>query len=203
MSTWQETNLLPGSIAGARVWRRRLRMWVAIGAVTAGVLISVDVGLRAAVHGPESSHQAAYARLVNRDEVLKAQLVDHARAIEDVRRRTELTARVTTRPDWSLLLAALAAERGDGVSLTSCAVDEIDKGDGVWVTIGGLSLAQADVQAFVIALEQTGLFDEVVLLDTRRAMSGGSERLSFNVAAAITGERASRADAADDGSVGP
>jgi len=59
------------------------------------------------------------------------------------------------------------------------------------------------VQAFVIALEQTGLFDEVVLLDTRRAMSGGSERLSFNIAAAITGEHQARVDADDGGSGAP
>ncbi len=203
MSTWQEMNLIPTSVTASRLWRRRLRVWVTVGAVTAGALVATDIGLRAAVHGPEASHQAAHARLVNREEVLGGQLTDHAKALEDVRRRTELTARVTTRPDWSLLLAALAAERGEGVSLTSCAVDEIDKGEGVRVTVSGLSLAQSDVQAFVIALEQTGLFDEVVLLDTRRAISGGSERLSFNIAAAITGEHQSRADANESGSSAP
>ena len=203
MSTWQETNLLPAGIAAVRLWRRKLRVWVVVGAVTAGALVGMDFGLRTIVHGPESSHQAAHARLINRDEVLRGQLADHAKALEDVQRRTELTARVTTRPDWSLLLAALAEERGDGVSLTSCAVDEIDKGEGVRVTVSGLSLAQSDVQAFVIALEQTGLFDEVVLLDTRRAMSGGSERLSFNIAAAITGEHQARVDADDGGSGAP
>ncbi len=205
MSMTIEGNLLPESIRAARAARGRLRAWVMAGVVVAVVLGLGDLGLRVVVLGPDASEQRAHDQLVKRDADLRDQLEGFALVLADVRRRTALTAQVTTRPDWGLLLAALAAERyedGDDttsdVMLTSCAVNELTKEDGVRIEISGLSLSQASVQRYVIALEETGLFDKVVLIDTRRAISAGGERLAFNLAAEIVGGKDRRVDGAED-----
>lgn len=205
MSVTIEGNLLPESIRAARAHRGRLRAWVLAGVVVAVVLVLGDLGLRVMVLGPDASEQRAHDQLVKRDAELHEQLEGFASVLADVRRRTELTAQVTTRPDWGLLLAALSAERYDDgndatsdVMLTSCAVNELTKEDGVRIEISGLSLSQAKVQRYVIALEETGLFDKVVLIDTRRAVSAGGERLMFNLAAEIVGGKNRRVDGAED-----
>lgn len=195
-----EGNLVPDSIRAARRAKNTLRVWLLVCVVFAAGLVGGGVGLRVLVLGPDAGEQSAQEQLIKRDAELRDRLAQFAKVLDDVKRRTELTAQATTRPDWGLMLAALAEERhhdedgASGVILTSCAVTELTQKDGVRVELSGLSLSQATVQQYVIDLEATGLFDEVVLIDTKRAISPGGERLAFNLAAEIVGGASRRAD---------
>ncbi len=176
-------NLLPSCIAQARRVRSVRKRWTIFIACWCGVLIAGDLALKETMHGPEAASVRAHERLEARLAELAA-LTDEQRAtLADYQRRTELISRVTMRPDWSLLMAALARASRDQVMLASCSVEEPARDGGLRLVVTGVGLEQAAVQAFVLQVEHTGLFGEVVLDETRRVATGGAERVSFRLSA--------------------
>ena len=80
-------------------------------------------------------------------------------------------------------MAALARASSDHVMLASCSVEEATKDGRLRVVVTGVGLDQAAVQAFVLEVEHTGIFGQVVLDETRRVATGSAERVSFRLSA--------------------
>ncbi len=113
---------------------------------------------------------------------------------------------VNGQPDWSMLLASVARLRGDDVVLKSCGLDAAaetirekppekvaDKTTPVAspapmtlparaiVRLQGYGRSQAAVGQFVLRLEQTGLFDDVLLVKTNREPFLDDHAMSFQL----------------------
>lgn len=123
------------------------------------------------------------------------------------RSRGELTTSLTigNQPDWSALLALLSTTLGDRIILRNCKLTTFRKSPGargpvrastvedrsvtgaaresttIQLQLGGLGLAQQAVSEFVLRLEDTSLFRQVKLLDTRREPFLDGHALAFHI----------------------
>lgn len=179
-------NLLPDWVRLQRRLRTRRRKWAGICATLAAVLLVGEVVLYLAVPGPDEVERERLVSLQDRAKALQTTLDQQSSVLAEVRRRARITERITTRPDWSILLAAVSAHRTEHVLLTSCEIQEKEDGKGIRLLLTGLGLSQIEVQQYVLALEATGLFDQITLVETRRTLSPDGERLAFSVDAQIT-----------------
>lgn len=168
--------------------RLRLRGWTMAIATILCAVIGVHIATEILVSGPATSDEEMLTSLKERTTLLEGVLQEQATTLSEVRRRARITERVTTRPDWSVLLGMIATQRGEQVTLTSCEIDELPGGNGVRLLISGFGLSQSEVQQFVLSLENTKLFDQIKLLETRRTLSPDGERLAFS----LDGELAAR-----------
>lgn len=100
---------------------------------------------------------------------------------------------VNGQPDWSLLLALVAKLRGDDLVLNQCGLDAASTSPKTAPAILEVSIAvpllrlkgygktQAAVSQFALRLEETGLFESVSLLKTRRESFLAGEAIGFQV----------------------
>jgi hypothetical protein len=114
---------------------------------------------------------------------------------------------ISEQPDWSALMALLAAKAGDEIVLKTCLVrpkdpdrqvDTRSQGPGALeggaraaqpppaepsmvLGLSGLGLSQAAVSQFVLKLEATGLFAKVTLIDTSRAALERTDAIAFRL----------------------
>ena len=113
---------------------------------------------------------------------------------------------ISEQPDWSGLMALLAAKAGDEIVLKTCLVRPKDPDRGVdyralgpaaegaaraappapaepsmALGLSGLGLSQAAVSQFVLNLERTGLFARVALIDTSRAALDRTDAIAFRI----------------------
>ncbi len=198
-------NLVPSARREAQVCSDRIRFWFMACALYGlgwlGVLVLVgatamndDTGLRdelRQVNGLVAESESELAALQS----------------ELVRSRAELTTSLTIgkQPDWSALLALLSTTLGDRIILRNCKLATRQKTPGmrgpatastvedrsvtgialesttIQLQLGGLGLAQQAVSEFVLRLEQTSLFREVKLLDTRREPFLDGDALAFHI----------------------
>lgn len=181
-------NMLPPSIITARRVRIRLAFWTRI--IIAVLMLALGIGL--ALHilapGPTASQLHAHDSLVIRETELKEDLRKHAADLAEVTRRSKMTERITTRPDWGVLLAAISKKRDEHVVLTGFDIDDGDTVTSVGVVLTGMGLTQAGIQQFVLELENADLFEEVIITETRRTLTREGERLAFSIHAEMTAE---------------
>jgi Tfp pilus assembly protein PilN len=183
---YMNDNLLPQSILAARRVRIRLRTWAMLGLAAGSLVVGLELTARVMVPGPEAAQLQALSTLVEQETALREALREHASDLEEVTRRSRITERITTRPDWGILLAAISEKRADHVVLTAFQIEDGESSSSVRMVLSGMGLTQTGIQQFVLELENTGLFDEVTLLETRRTLSQHGERLAFNINAEIT-----------------
>lgn len=133
--------------------------------------------------------------------------VDRASAeVSQVRTKLEQTSSIlrssraiAEQPDWSSLLALIAAKAGDNVTLKGCSVRPRQPAPPpaartgpaakpapppdptLLVNVLGLASSQAAVSQFALRLESTRLFDRVTLLDTSREPFAGVQLVSFRI----------------------
>ncbi|TSA40288.1 hypothetical protein D4Q85_00010 [bacterium] len=117
--------------------------------------------------------------------------------VEAARSARELTARraVGEHPDWSLLLARLASQRGDSIVLETCDVSAsvifapvVKAGEDAsppvrryTITVAGLGPTQSHVLQYVSAIEGWRVFDKVTLEESRARTIGTQEGHSFRL----------------------
>ena len=104
---------------------------------------------------------------------------------------------VSNQPDWSVLLVLLASELDDDVVLRQCKLTpqvkngssagskDIDalsgqKDQTYLLTLVGYGRTQAAVSRFILDMEQTGLFEQVKLIQTNREHFLSDNAVAFN-----------------------
>ena len=188
-------NLVPSARREAQVRSARIRFWFMTCAIYGlgwlGVLVLVgatalndDTGLRdelRQVNGLVAESESELAAL--RGELARS--------------RAELATSLTIgkQPDWSALLALLSTTLGDRIILRDCKLTTLHKSPGargpvtgvaresttIQLQLGGLGMAQQAVSEFVLRLEETSMFRQVKLLDTRREPFLDGDAIAFHV----------------------
>ena len=207
-------NLVPSARREAQVRSARIRFWFMACAVYGlgwlGVLVLVgatalndDTGLRDELRQVNSLVAESESELA----ALRGELS---------RSRGELTTSliIGKQPDWSALLALLSTTLGDRIILRNCKLTTLRKSSGargpvtastvedrsvtgdaresmtIQLGLDGFGLAQQAVSEFVLRLEETSLFRQVKLLDTRREPFLESDAIAFHIECLLETEEA-------------
>jgi hypothetical protein len=206
--TMPPLNLIPAHRVEARrrrVVRARCAAGVAAYAAAATVAGAAPYLLVGGAEGTELPAQlTAAAAAADRASGELSRAGAELGAVEAVLRSSRAIAE---QPDWSALLALLAAKAGDDVFLKECRVQPREppppaaarpagaaaaakptpaKPAGppppaVVVGLAGLGASQASVSQFALRLEATRLFDRVTLLDSSRQQAAGLDLVGFRI----------------------
>jgi len=187
-------NLIPESVLARREsarWRSRWS-WIIgvaalIGAAAAGMYrVGADDGL--------GSERADLAHVQARLGEIEGRMPGLRAEAARVKRIAGAAAVLSERPDWSLLLDALAEMCGPDIALESVKVEPLDasgqpaapaQAAEVRVRVAGLASKQSEVQAFVLTLERSGVFDRTVPLGSGPRTIGQTEVIAFEVQCTI------------------
>ena len=173
----QSRNFIPSHRREAARRRRRLKAWIGAVAVYAAALVAVYVVAVCAWGVDAGTLDERRQAVATRVEEIRGDIERTQADLADARRTLRANEAIGGHPDWSLLLMLLARHMNDGVVLRQCrlAPPEADDAPAADATAGGWRLQLAGygrevtaVSQFALALEQTGLFDEVRLLKTVR-----------------------------------
>ncbi|MCW5777056.1 MAG: PilN domain-containing protein [Phycisphaeraceae bacterium] len=173
-------NFIPLARLLARSRARRIRAWVAVACVYALAAIAACLGVRMALQGDDTQARTVSLAAAQQMEVSHASTARLKAELADVRRRAEAARQITNRPDWSVLLALLSRDRGDDLALTSCHLESLVEG-GYKLSIGGLSRTPEHITEFTLALERSGVFDRVRLIETVRRATPRGEAVAFSL----------------------
>ncbi|HEX8324423.1 MAG TPA: PilN domain-containing protein [Tepidisphaeraceae bacterium] len=184
-------NLLPVQRQHAKRRGRATRRWVVINCVYGSLLAAVGcVYAWAAVDFGQPASVAAVAVDIEKANTRLTGLRQESLSLKAM---LQSVADVSSRPDWSVLLAAVSQTLGDDVvlnSLTSASdstattpVASAASGEGTprRVQIGGVGRTQQAVTQFVLRIESMGFFDRVQLLQTTPRPWQGSDGIGFQV----------------------
>ena len=207
-------NLVPSARREEQVRSARVRFWfmtcatyglgwLAAFALVGATALNDDTGLGdelRQVNGLVAESKSELAAL--RDELARS--------------RAELTTSLTIgkQPDWSALLALLSTTLGDRIILRNCKLTTLHKSPGargpvtastievrsvrgvaresttIQLQLGGLGMAQQAVSEFVLRLEETSLFRQVTLLDTKREPFLDGDAIAFHIECLLETEEA-------------
>lgn len=103
-----------------------------------------------------------------------------------------LTRSITERPDWSILLSAIARPLEKNLTLREVRVDPLpvqpngnDSGllqmNAARVNVSGVARTQQDVSAYTLALQSLPIFDKVEMIHTDRTTNGNASSVSFEL----------------------
>lgn len=203
-------NLIPMARLEQRRRRRRIRQWFAASAAYLVLLLLVYAALLM-VWGRGNRTLADQLSDARAQVVQTQQAIDElVPALTAAQMNLEASRAVSVQPDWSLLLALLAQECGEDVVLNRVGLTKIPDdpstepsaaaavpANGVTtdapapgaaikrprfkLEVHGFALNQQAVSAFVLALEQTQLFNWVKLDRTSRQAFGTGNAIAFRV----------------------
>ena len=168
---------------------RCVRWWVAACGAACMALFVGLVGVHALGGVDEASLYVEMARIASISDDIRGEADRLGQELAEVDARLATNLAVGGQPDWSVLLALLADTMGEEIALS-----EVRLGRGgdlsapspggrrarptrptgnnesptPGLTIGGVGRTQNAVVHFALRLEETGLFDEVRLVDPRR-----------------------------------
>ncbi len=198
-------NLVPSARREEQVRSDRIRFWfmtcVIYGLGWLAVLVLVGATALNDDAGPRDELRQVNTLIAESESELAALQGELARS------RAELTPSLTIgkQPDWSALLALLSTTLGDRIILRNCKLTTFHKSPGargpvtastikdrpmrgvaresttIQLQLGGFGLAQQAVSEFVLRLEETSLFRQVKLLDTRREPFLNSDAIAFHI----------------------
>jgi Fimbrial assembly protein (PilN) len=196
-------NLIPA--ARREMWRKnaRVRVWMCVAPLCASILAGAYGYLRMSW---ETSTDAFAADVAKADAQIKAVETEtaKARAKADSQRPVLSAAKaVGEQPDWSLLLAMLASSLGDQAVLSSCVLEPAPepaapslkpgaKPDApppkdsarparFTLALTGLAGSQDAVALMVTSLESKKVFDNVTIVEARRATLSGHDAVNFRI----------------------
>lgn len=192
-------NLVPAHRRIARRRARRVRLWCAVCAVYTLALTGAFGGASAA--GRYDANEAEHRlREAEADvEQRRRQIITLVAEAERARRTIEANRGVGDQPDWSVLLSLVATILGDDAALRRCALEPTgternrrgqprpeQRPKGYTLRLVGLAQAQRTVSDIAIRLEQTGLFQKVELLESRRETLRGGDAIVFTIECVLT-----------------
>lgn len=187
-------NLIPKRRLTALRVRARARLWWGVGAVYVAALGSVYAGLRGAVGNDAHDVQAQLDRMATDMNGADAELKQSRAQLAAATRLLGSVQELRGHPDWSALLEAISAMRGEDVVLGSLELaPEMEKGDGPLVSrpsryalrLTGLARDHRAATSFSLELERTGVFSHVTLTDTSAQTIGDKVVVAFGVECAM------------------
>ncbi len=196
----KSVNLIPAYRLEARRQRRRVRRWVGLCAVYTLLCVGCGVYVHMAWM-PQGTWARRLDEATQQIRGIDRDLVELSGQLQAARNQLAINQAITVHPDWSGVLAVISNCLNDRVVLSRCAlrgVTGVDRetpagleGDqplaGLrkpksWeLYLSGLGRSLKDVSRFVLELEQTGLFDRVKLVDTRRRPFLDEQASTFNL----------------------
>ncbi|MEQ9460545.1 MAG: hypothetical protein RIG82_06315 [Phycisphaeraceae bacterium] len=179
-------NLIPKYRIELRRFRRRLQRWTSITIIAlAGTAATVGV-VWASQQQPEQG--ATLANLQSKLSKVNAQIItvraEHARLHE----QTASARIIRHHPNWGLLLDALAAVQGDLIVLRSLRLATPSEASPTEplqqarIDLEGNASDTASVSDYAVRLEATGLFQRVMIDESRR-LDPNDERVRFRILA--------------------
>ncbi len=165
-------SVIPAPRRTARLLARRRLLWIGVNAGTlivggiAGLLVrsvllsggGVSPGALDAARGRLESIVGEQKSLAEELRTVESRLLSHAEA--------------TQHPDWSILLAYISRVAGDEVALDELTLEPGEPPAAFTLAIRGNAVSQNAVTAFVLALEQSGVFTSTALLRSGRTPAG-------------------------------
>lgn len=176
-------NLLSPRLRQLAAIRRRTRLW----ATVLGGYVVLVLGAGGSFAALDSSGPDLAARLKDaqaRLESAKAEFTRSAAALNAERRKVEAASVVSKHPDWSVVLELLARSCSPGLSLTRVDLSRLEVrsaddatrglgknaaavGGGYSIGVQGTAPTQSDATSYVLALERSGVFDRVEIVEAR------------------------------------
>lgn len=218
-------NLIPAHIRESAIVRRRARAWI-VGAVCLAAVLALACALVRFAGGQEQSRLSNDGgRLAERLAAAEASLDSVRSQVREHARRLEASETVGVHPDWSVLLNALAAKRGDDIMLHSVDLRSVEtdpvptpgkrapaeagpasaggpgpapvarRPESYSLRIKGFGLSQGDVVRFVRRLEELGPLVEVQLKESRAQPYLGVPAVGFAAECRLIEGSPARADA--------
>ena len=194
-------NLISGKRLALR--RRRLvnRRWGWVCAILIGVWVTAGLAIRS-MWMPGSNVIEELAQSGSQIEQLAIDLTRQAAQLKQIRAELAAGRAITTRSDWSVVLAVVSRCAGDGLVLRKCQLSPVwdrnaspglrsvgnslhkDELEPVmasqWILqLAGVGKTLEDVSQFVLRLEQTNLFDRVQVVDSGQEVFLGEPATSF------------------------
>ncbi len=175
-------NLMPDYRQEARARRTRIRHWI-IGSWGYGLVLLAGCFFLRVLWGHSDSRVVAdMNRIQAQIQSVNGAIVAMTEELKQHQLTLTANRDLIEHPDWGLLLGLLAQSLGDGLVLRQCQISELTPvqrrdvlvakdqsqvaGRSFLLAIRGMGRSQAAVSQFALRLEQTGLFDQVKLLDT-------------------------------------
>lgn len=187
-SAMGDVNLIPAARRRAGQ-RRRCRRRCTLAVATYAAVLLVACGTCRALLGRDSTAPVERTEQVARRVEKTRQAIDLARRqLDAARLKLAADRAVGVQPDWGLFLAVLGKDLGDDVVLNQLDVRPAAPGGqtahgqaGLGLEISGLGRSRAALSQFVRRLEQTELFGDVALTETRRTAVGTGQAVAFRL----------------------
>lgn len=191
-------NLIPPSRLARVRLRRRVRVWAALCATYATLAGGACLTM-ASEHGRAQAPRAEFERVTRTLDARQDDLVSARAQGADLQRRLDAADLVTRHPDWSVLLRMLANLRGSDVTLSAIALEPVPepapepgkpagkaKGpsprEAYTLRLEGAARGQLGVADFAQALQDSGVFESVRLLDSKAEGEPGASVVRFRLA---------------------
>lgn len=191
-------NLIPAERRCRHQRRARIRLWITIAPICTSMLAGLYGYLAV-------NWETRTSDLVAKRDLLAAEVDSTKKEVEqDKADANQIAAAlwanhaVAEQPDWGLLLALLAEKLDDQTVLSGVDVRpaEDSKGatapkervrpDRYTIRLMGYSQRQEGVSQFVLNLEKLGLFDSVVMKESRRTTILSADAVEFRVECAVS-----------------
>lgn len=215
-------NLIPTTRLTARRRRTVLRRWLFGGGALAAVLIAMTVVAQLRWGGEPADLASTLDDAARRTSDTRSQLARMREELSAIERRLDANRAVTHQPNYAVLMALMARSLDDQLVLRSCAFepmpvdsdgpapvrrtsdadDHAQRPAGFPITASGLAVNQRAVSAYLLRLEQMGLFHRVRLINTRREPTpfGSDPAIAFEIECYLaTGDRPDASAPADEG----
>jgi len=208
------TNLMPAHRAAAKRRGTRLRHWGLACAAYALALLATYGTCRALMGASGTDLTDELTAASQKIPQVKATTDSLQRQLAGAQLELAADRSIGNQPDWSILLASLAADLGEEIVLRQCRLSPAEApqtaqpaaagaapgGDPAptaaqrrfTLDISGYGRSQTAVSAFVIRLEERRLFDHVKLVRTSREPLLSATAISFQLECSLgnTGARA-------------
>jgi hypothetical protein len=183
-------NLIPRARLEAQRVSSLVHTWAAVLGATAALLAIAYAALLNTVAGDAEGMEAQMDRAASEHGVAEAELKAARAELASASRLLSASQEVRDHPDWSALLGAMAAMRGDDLVLGTLDLSPVGAVQGqVTVTrpsrymlrMSGLARNHRAATTFSLMLEETGVFERVTLTNTSSQMVGERPVVVFAV----------------------
>ena len=175
-------NLLPRSMLVRRSRHRRIRQWVAVLTLESLLVGGACVVLRVDFEDPGAEARDTIGSTVGQIDVVSSALAASQEELQSVQQRLAVASEVASKPDWSIVLAALAwSGQGlttlDSIQLLPPMTDTETGESSYRLTLLGECSSRRDLTRFVQSLEETKLFSAVKIVETQRVANPDNPRM--------------------------
>lgn len=175
-------NLLPASMLVRRSRHRRIRQWAAVLAMEGLLVTGACVVLRVDLEDPDASAREAIGSTVGQINVVSSALAASQEELQTAQQRLAVATEVTGKPDWSIVLTAVAhSGQGlatlDSLQLLPPMADAETGTTRYRLTLLGVCPSRGDLTRFVQMLESTMIFSNVNIAETQRIANPDTSKL--------------------------